>query len=111
MSINIIAAMAKNRSIGITNKLPWYIPEDLKHFKNLTEGKDNAVLMGYNTWRSLPTYPEPLPNRGSFVVTKDHMHLTRTNVYNQPPNLSELNKIQNIYPNIWICGGESIYKY
>jgi len=110
MSINIIAAMSKNRAIGLKGKLPWYIPEDLKYFKHLTEGKDNAVLMGYNTWKSLPTYPEPLLNRGSFVITKNNQQHTRTHVYKDPPNLTELKKIQKMWPNIWICGGESIYR-
>ena len=109
MSINIIAAMSKNRVIGKGGKLPWHISQDLKFFKQKTSGLNNAVLMGRNTWESLPTYPEPLHDRGSFVITKNNEHLIRTNIYKHPPNYTELKKIQNIYPNIWICGGESIY--
>lgn len=113
MKFNIIVAMSLNRVIGINNTLPWKISGDLKHFKKLTSGKKNACLMGFNTWKSLPTFPEPLPNRGSIVITKNHKHITRSNmIYNNPDDIdfnTELYK--NHYPNVWICGGEQIYKY
>ena len=57
--INIIAAISKNRVIGKNNLIPWHIPEDLKYFKKKTSGKNSALIMGSNTWKSLPTYPEP----------------------------------------------------
>lgn len=111
MSINIIAAISKNRVIGKAGKLPWNIQKDLKYFKDKTSGVDNAILMGFNTWKNLPTYPEPLPGRCNFVITKNHAFCTRTNIYKEPPTYTELKKIQNKYPNIWICGGETIYKH
>ena len=112
MSINIIAAISKNRVIGKSGTLPWHIPKELKYFKKVTSGKDNAILMGFNTWKSLPTYPEPLPNRGCYVVTKNNAHLTRaTLTYPEMPTFEDLKRIQKIYPTIWICGGESIYKH
>ena len=74
MSINIIAAMAKNRVIGRGNKLPWHIPQDLKHFKRLTSKKNSAVVMGRNTWESLPI--KPLPNRRNYILTKKNFHTT-----------------------------------
>ena len=74
MSINIIAAMAKNRVIGINNKIPWYIPNDLKYFKKLTTGNKSAVVMGRKTWDSLPI--KPLPNRRNYVLTKKNFHAT-----------------------------------
>jgi len=110
MSINIIAAMAKNRVIGKNGKLAWHISEDLKYFKKKTHG--NAILMGFNTWKSLPTFPEPLPNRATYVVTKNNVHLTRaTLTFPEPPELDWLKRIQTIHPDIWICGGEKIYDY
>lgn len=111
MSINIIAAISKNRVIGKAGKLPWHISKDLKYFKDKTSGAGNAVLMGFNTWKSLPNYPEPLHDRGSYVITKNNVHLTRANIYKEPPNYTDLKRIQNIYPNIWICGGETIYNH
>lgn len=63
--LSIIAAMAKNRVIGIDNALPWRLPEDLKHFKALTLG--HHILMGRKTWESLPG---KLPGRTSVVITR-----------------------------------------
>lgn len=64
--IIIIAAVAKNGVIGKDNKLPWHLPEDLKHFKALTMG--HPMIMGRKTWESLPGR---LPGRPHIVVTRD----------------------------------------
>lgn len=70
MPIALIAAVAKNGVIGAKNDLPWYLPEDLKHFKALTTGK--TVLMGRKTFESiLARLGKPLPNRKNVVVTRD----------------------------------------
>lgn len=66
MSISIIVAMAKNRTIGIDNTLPWRCPEDLKHFKALTMG--HHMIMGRKTFESIG---RPLPGRTTVVVTRD----------------------------------------
>lgn len=63
--IYLIAAVAANGIIGAEGKLPWYLPEDLKHFKNLTLG--HPVIMGRRTWESLG---RPLPGRDNIVVTR-----------------------------------------
>jgi len=62
----LIAAVADNGCIGIDNKLPWYLPEDLKYFKAVTSGK--AVIMGRATFDSLG---RPLPNRTNIVITRN----------------------------------------
>lgn len=62
----LIAAVADNNCIGIGNKLPWYLPEDLKYFKAVTSGK--AVIMGRTTFDSLG---RPLPNRTNIVITRN----------------------------------------
>lgn len=68
MKISFIVAIAKNNVIGKSNALPFYIPEDLKHFKDLTTGK--TVLMGKNTFDSIMTrLGKPLPNRRNVVIT------------------------------------------
>jgi dihydrofolate reductase len=64
--INVIAAMAKNRVIGINNTLPWHLPEDLKHFKALTMG--HHIIMGRKTYESIG---RPLPGRTTVIVTRD----------------------------------------
>jgi dihydrofolate reductase len=63
--IYLIAALASNGVIGIDGKLPWHLPEDLKHFKKLTLG--HPIIMGRRTWESLG---KPLPGRENIVVTR-----------------------------------------
>lgn len=62
----LIVATARNGCIGNGNKLPWYLPEDLKYFKAVTSGK--PVIMGRNTFESLG---RPLPNRTNIVITRN----------------------------------------
>src|SRR5512139_3612052 len=57
-NISLIVAMAKNRTIGINNTLPWRCPEDLKKFKELTMG--HHMIMGRKTFNSIG---KPLPGR------------------------------------------------
>ena len=63
--ISIIAAVSEDLGIGKNNDLLWFIPEDLKRFKRLTYGK--TVVMGKNTWESLPL--RPLPGRKNIVIS------------------------------------------
>lgn len=63
--IYLVAAVAANGIIGANGKLPWHLPEDLKHFKNLTLG--HPVIMGRRTWESIA---RPLPGRANIVVTR-----------------------------------------
>jgi dihydrofolate reductase len=63
--ISIIVAVAENNAIGKDNKLLWHLSEDLKRFKRLTSG--NPVIMGKNTYFSLPV--RPLPKRKNIVIT------------------------------------------
>jgi dihydrofolate reductase len=71
MTVTIIAAMDRNRLIGRDNKLPWHLPEDLKHFKETTKKK--ALIMGRKTFESLPGI---LPGRMHIVVTRNDSYVT-----------------------------------
>lgn len=66
MKVSMIVAMATNRVIGRDNKLPWYLPNDLKYFKQVTMGK--PILMGRKTFESIG---KPLPGRCNIVMTRD----------------------------------------
>ena len=61
----MIAALARNRVIGLDNQMPWHLPADLKHFKAMTLGK--PIIMGRKTWDSLG---RPLPGRLNIVVSR-----------------------------------------
>ena len=58
--------MAKNRAIGKGGDLIWHLSNDLKHFKEVTSG--HTVIMGYNTYRSLPGQ-KPLPKRRNIIIS------------------------------------------
>ena len=63
--VALIAAVARNGVIGVDNRLPWRLPDDLKRFRALTMG--HSVIMGRKTWQSLRV---PLPGRQNIVVTR-----------------------------------------
>lgn len=67
----VIVACCKNSGIGNNGTIPWYIPEDMHHFRRLTthapEGKQNAVIMGRKTWESLGC--KCLSNRYNIVIS------------------------------------------
>lgn len=67
--IALVVAYASNGVIGRDGKLPWRLPSDMRHFRELTEGA--AVLMGRRTWESLPDAFRPLPNRRNLVLSGD----------------------------------------
>ena len=66
LRLNLIAALGQNGVIGVDNRLPWRLSEDLKHFKALTLG--HPVLMGRKTFESLG---RPLPGRRNIVITRN----------------------------------------
>lgn len=63
--VALIAAVAENGSIGLGNRLPWRLPQDLRRFKALTLG--HPVVMGRRTWESIG---RPLPGRENIVLTR-----------------------------------------
>ena len=65
--ISLVVARARNGAIGKDNDIPWHAPEDLKAFQRETLG--GAIIMGRNTWDSLPF--KPLKNRLNIVVSSN----------------------------------------
>jgi dihydrofolate reductase len=64
--IELVVAATRRGVIGRDNRLPWHLPEDLKHFRRLTLGR--PILMGRRTWDSIG---RPLPGRQNLVLTRD----------------------------------------
>ena len=64
--LTLVVAIDAQRGIGIDNKLPWHLPEDLAHFKRLTSG--HPIIMGRKTFDSIG---RALPNRRNIVVTRN----------------------------------------
>jgi dihydrofolate reductase len=106
MPFSLICAVGDNNCIGIKNKLPWNIPEDLKHFKDLTMG--NTVLMGQKTFESILGYlGKPLPGRKTVIISNDE-NFTAPEGTRVMRSLDEVwEKLKN--ENVFVCGGASIY--
>lgn len=104
--INIIVAMTSDHVIGNSNDLPWYLPNDLRHFKELTLG--NVVIMGRKTYESIVArIGKPLPNRTNIILTRDKE-------FSQPDcivaNSFEDAIEKSPSKKIFVIGGEQIYK-
>ena len=101
--IALIAAIAKNNAIGFGNKLIYWLPNDLKRFKELTTG--HTIIMGSNTFRSLPK--GALPNRRNIVLSRKE---------NSFPGAETFKSLEEALANcmneevIYIIGGEMLYK-
>lgn len=103
--ISIIAAVADNFAIGKSNKLPWHLPADLKHFKELTTG--TAVVMGKRTFESLPN--GPLPNRKNIVLSSMMSEGVREGYY-EANSIEDALELCDNEKNVYIIGGGSVYK-
>lgn len=103
-SITLIAAIGKNRELGLDNDLIWKIPEDLKFFKENTMGK--YIVMGMNTLSSLPKL---LPGRKHIVLTSKDIELDPE--IRVVHSIDELLKyINSIDEEVMIIGGASLYR-
>ena len=105
--ISAIVAVDENFGIGFNGDLLEHIPEDLKHFKELTSGHN--VVMGRKTWNSLPK--KPLPNRHNLVITKDPSIYELTNeVWFYTLRQIEVLMLKNKNVNYFVIGGGQIYE-
>lgn len=102
MRLNLIVAMAKNRVIGIANKMPWHLPADFAWFKRSTIG--HPIIMGRKTFESIG---KPLPGRRNLVISRNaHWHADGCEV------LSSLTAVidqcrEN--ENVFVIGGATLY--
>lgn len=99
----LIAAIAKNNAIGFENKLIYWLPSDLKRFKELTTG--HTIIMGSNTFRSLPK--GALPNRRNIVLSRKESEF---------PGCETFSSLEEALANcsdtelVYIIGGEMLYR-
>lgn len=103
--INLIYARAANGVIGKDNAMPWHLPEDLAHFKQLTQGW--PVIMGRKTWDSLPPRFRPLPGRRNVVLTRQNEWAAAG--AERAANLAEAIAQCADAQEIWVMGGAEIY--
>lgn len=110
----VILATSKNNILGKDNTIPWLgrYPSDMKYFKNLTSfsalNKKNIVIMGRNTWESLPK--EKLPNRIPIVISSK-LPIPTNNEYYLVKSLNEALLVSRNIPtgDVWVIGGKELY--
>jgi dihydrofolate reductase len=106
MQISLIAAMGENRVIGASGKIPWHLPADFKHFKELTTG--HPIVMGRKTFESIG---KPLPGRANIVITRDESYRRDgiTAVSSPEAALTAAATAEGA-DEVFIIGGAEIYK-
>ena len=109
MIISIIAALGNNRVIGNKNKLPWDLPADMDHFRELTLGK--PIIMGQKTFESIG---KALPGRHNIVLTRDEgLSIPDCEVafsLEHAVELARKSEMGKISGEVMICGGASVYE-
>ena len=103
MKIHLIWAQDERGGIGKDGKLPWHISEDLKNFKKLTSG--SAILMGRNTWESLPI--RPLPERRNIVLS--HKKIPDVECYTSVKECVETLDGDGT-EKLFVIGGSTVYR-
>ena len=114
---DIIVATDQNNGIGKNGKLPWDIKIDMKFFKTKTletefPNQINAIIMGWNTWQSIPIKYRPLKDRINIIVTQKHAELIKESdclftVENFEDALIKAHELK-VY-NTYVIGGGHLY--
>ena len=109
MKITCIVAVGKDGGIGINeNKLPWNIPNDMRHFKEITSNK--IIVMGRNTYESIPEHHRPLKSRLNVVISTQEKKQTYDNLiycsYSESLDIIQKNTFSD---ECVIIGGQEIY--
>jgi len=103
MLVSIIVAMDRNRLIGNKNQLPWHLPADLAHFKQVTMGK--PIIMGRKTYESIG---RPLPGRTNIVLSRSSdFHAQGVVTANTLEQALDYAAAEN---EVMIIGGSTIYE-
>jgi dihydrofolate reductase len=102
MIISAVVAIAENNAIGKNNQLLWRLPNDLKHFRQITTG--HTVIMGRKTYDSVG---KPLPNRRNIIITRQKMEIAGCEVV---ASVEEALALCAGEPEVFIVGGAEIYK-
>ncbi|MGL6099495.1 MAG: dihydrofolate reductase [Fusobacteriaceae bacterium] len=106
----LIVAVDLNNGIGYQNELLFRSKEDMKMFKNITTGE--VVVMGRNTWLSLPEKSRPLKNRVNYVISDQDIDVSGCENTFVLRNINAVANLSSKHPGktIFIIGGASIYR-
>lgn len=113
--MKMILASTLEGVIGKNNDIPWNVPEDMKFFSKTTAG--SVVIMGRNTWESLPAAYRPLPKRYNIVVSSTRSPSVSTNYAFVPSTGGAIMTANQIrmsgtkqYGDVFVIGGGKIYR-
>lgn len=114
VEIGMIWAQTTDGIIGDGKDMPWYLPEDLQHFKEATVG--HAVVMGRTSWEALGDRYRPLPQRENYVVTRNSSYeapgghvFTSLSDAIASATAFQLNTDESRPALVWILGGGQVY--
>ena len=109
--VGLIWAQSDGGIIGNDGAMPWHLPEDLAHFKELTLG--SPVIMGRKTWESLPQRFRPLPGRRNIVVTRqtDWSDDGAEVAHSVDEAIGLAAASVEIGETVWVIGGAQIFAY
>ena len=109
MRLGLIWAEARGGVIGRDGGMPWHVPEDLAHFKEVTSG--HPVIMGRRTWESFPARFRPLPGRRNIVVTRSDAWAAGADASGaeRAGSLSEALALAGDVPEVWGIGGAGLF--
>ena len=104
-NVRFIYASTSTGVMGQEREMPWYVPEDLQLFKEKT--LFGNCLMGRNTYDSLPPSIKPLPNRKSYIATRNDAYgqLPETVVVKDPVAF-----VKRFSGDLWVIGGAQLFK-
>lgn len=112
---SIIVAVDRDFGIGKGGFLPWDLPGEIKHFKDVTtalyNGHQNALIMGRKTWESIPSKFRPLPKRLNVVLTRQKASIVAAGVLSAA-NLDEALHLVSGGPcgKVFVIGGAELFK-
>ena len=106
MIVSLIANLARNRAIGNKNQLLWHLPEDLRHFRQMT--RNQTVIMGRKTWESLPAAYRPLPQRHNIVVSHDPAYLVKGATLAH--SINDAIRLAGEAEEVFVIGGAEVYR-
>ncbi|GAB3568627.1 dihydrofolate reductase [Spelaeicoccus albus] len=105
--LGLIWAQAADRVIGKDGVMPWYLPEDLAHFKSSTLG--NPVVMGRRTWESFPDRFRPLPGRRNIVITRTAAEAVNAAGGEAAGSLDDALRLTGA-EDVWVLGGAELFR-
>ncbi|CAG5121384.1 unnamed protein product [Candidula unifasciata] len=115
--LNIVVAACNNMGIGIDGTLPWRLKQDMAFFRKVTTvtkntEKKNMVIMGKNTWLSIPAKFRPLSDRINVVLSSQMQNnIEGAHVVKSFDKALELcDSLQNEVESVFVIGGASVYK-